>query len=59
MTNRTNQALPDAGVSGFKPTIGDELRSPTDQHRAIEAAIAVNVLSRMPWLASSNSDRLA
>ncbi len=41
------RALVEADVSRFKRVIGDGLRSRMDRRRAVEVAIAVNVLNRM------------
>jgi hypothetical protein len=41
------RALVEADISRFKRIIGDGLRSRTDQRRATEVAIEVNVLNRV------------
>jgi hypothetical protein len=41
------RALVEADISRFKRIIGDGLRSRTDQRRATEVAIGVNVLNRV------------
>ena len=41
------RALVEADISRFKRVIGDGLRSRTDSRRAVEVAIAVDVLNRM------------
>ena len=41
------RARAEAVIGRFKRVIGDELRSRTDRHRAIEVDVAVHVLNRM------------
>jgi len=43
----TKRARAEAGISSFKPVIGDGLRSRTDERRANEVDVAVHVLDRM------------
>ena len=53
------RALVEVDVSRFKRVIGDALRSRTDQRRAAEVAIAVDVLNRMLALGGPDSVRIA
>ena len=52
------RALMEADISRFKRVIGDGLRSRTNQRRATEVAIAVNVLNRMLELGRPEHVRL-
>ncbi len=53
------RALVEADVSRFKRLIGNGLRSRTDHRRAIEVALAVNVLNRMLKLGRPEYVRLS
>jgi transposase len=53
------RARAEAAISRFKRVIGDALRSRTDQRRATEVAIAVEVLNRMLALGRPDSVRIA
>jgi hypothetical protein len=53
------RARAEAAVSRYKRVIGDALRSRTDQRRASEVAIAVEVLNRMLALGRPNYVRIA
>ena len=55
----TRRALVETSISRFKRVIGDALRSPTDQRRAVEVAIAVSALNRMLELGRPTSVRTA
>jgi hypothetical protein len=53
------RARAEAAISRFKRVIGDALRARTDQRRASEVAIAVEVLNRMLALGHPNYVRIA
>jgi hypothetical protein len=53
------RVLVEADISRFKRVVGDGLRSRTDQRRATEVAIALNVLNRMLELGRPEYVRLA
>ena len=55
----TRRARAETGMSRFKQVIGDGLRSHTDERRATEVGVAVNVLNRMLELGCPNSVRIA
>ena len=55
----TKRARAETGMSRFKQVIGDGLRSRTDERRATEVEVAVQVLNRMLELGRPNSVRIA
>jgi hypothetical protein len=58
-SGHNRRARAEAAISRYKRVIGDALRSRTDQHRATEVAIAVDVLNRMLALGRPDSIRIA
>ena len=55
----TQRARAETAISRFKRVIGDGLRSRTDERRATEMGVAVQVLNRMLELGRPNYVRIA